>query len=156
MKRSTVIIGIGLCGIAYLFGRDHSNSPVPRPTISQLVSASDPTMTKPLPATAAQVIGQQLPDRTTRLAQLEREYRDHAGFRQLVADYNAETGHPGRGKTASLMALDRDAVAGTPAFALLRAVQPRAEIVRAFDRHWRDERGRRGGTFTPNGPATLP
>ncbi|MDD2878324.1 MAG: hypothetical protein PHT60_14070 [Acidiphilium sp.] len=151
MKRSTVIIGLGLCAIVYLVGHHIARQAqvppsVTRPNIGQTVQApnKNPVTGNPaVPGPAAQTIDQTLPSHDAQIARLEQEYRDHAGFRQLVTDYNAETGHPGRGVTASLEALDQDAVAGAPAFALFRAVQPRAEIARALDHHWRDERERR-------------
>ncbi|MEE3504300.1 hypothetical protein [Acidiphilium acidophilum] len=175
MKRSTVIVGLLLCTVVYLFGREHhepfvaARSSAPRPNINQLVREHLPAVVGPEPAvsspaasrtavprTAAEVIAPALPDPAARLARLKQEYRDHAGLRQLVADFNAETGHPGRGETASLQALDQDAVAGAPVFGLMQAVQPRAEMAHAFERHWRDERRRRedGRTAAPAMPTT--
>ncbi len=151
MKRSTLILGLGLCAVVYLYGRERASSahPIMQPNVARMVQMGDRpgagAQIKPtgLPATPTEVVDKTLPNHATQIARLEQEYRDHAGFRQLVADYNAETGHPNRGVTASLEALDQDAVAGAPVFALFRAVQPRAEIARALERHWRDERERR-------------
>jgi hypothetical protein len=151
MKRSTVIIGLVLCAMVYLFGQERTRQSglVPTtnlPNIDQLVQASERIPVGPnpvVPRSAAQMIQKTLPSHAMRIARLEQEYRDHPGFRQLVMDFNAETGHPGRGVTASLEALDHDAIAGAPAFALFRAVQPRAEIARALDRQWGDERAQR-------------
>lgn len=151
MKRSTVIIGLFLCAVAYLFGQEQTRQSefVPTdssPNFDQLVQASERTpagRNAVVPRSVAQMIQRTLPSHAMRIARLEQEYRDDPGFRQLVADFNAETGHPGRGETASPEALDHDAIAGAPAFALFRAVQPRAEIARALDRQWGDERAQR-------------
>jgi hypothetical protein len=157
MKRSTLIFGLGLCAVVFLYGRERapSDRTTARPDITQLVQAADrreaemqarqaAQAQKPnLPATATVAVDKTLPNHAAQIARLEQEYRDHPGFRQLVTDYNDETGHPNRGVTASLEALDQNAVAGAPAFALFRAVQPRAEIARALEHHWRDERERR-------------
>lgn len=151
MKRSTLILGLGLCAVLYLYGRERAPSPqsVVQPNVTPVVQTVDRAVAKApineavLPATPTAAVDKTLPNHAAQIARLEQEYRDNAGFRQLVADYNAETGHPNRGVTASLEALDQDAVAGAPAFALFRTVQPSAEIARALDRHWRDERERR-------------
>ena len=154
MKRSTLILGLGLCAVVFLYGRERAPSgrTTARPDITQLVQAADrhaagsqaAQAQKPdLPATATEAVEKTLPNHAAQIARLEQKYRDHPGFRQLVTDYNDETGHPNRGVTASLEALDQNAVAGAPAFALFRAVQPRAEIARALEQHWRDERERR-------------
>ncbi|MEE3504002.1 hypothetical protein [Acidiphilium acidophilum] len=157
MKRSTLILGLGLCTGVFLYGRERAPSArtIARPDITQLVQAADrreaemqarkaAQAQKPdLPATPTEAVDKTLPNHAAQIARLEQEYRDHPGFRQLVTDYNDETGHPTRGVTASLEALDQNAVAGAPAFALFRAVQPRAEIARALEHHWRDERERR-------------
>lgn len=151
MKRSTLILGLGLCAVVYLYGRERAPSAhsVVQPNVARMVQTGDrpgaEAQIKPtgLPATPTAAVDKTLPNHAAQIARLEQEYRNNAGFRQLVADYNAETGHPNRGVTVSLEALDHDAVAGAPVFALFRAVQPRAEIARALDRHWRDERERR-------------
>ncbi|MGC9272101.1 hypothetical protein [Acidiphilium sp.] len=156
MTRSILILGLGLCAVVFLYGRERapSDRTTAGPDITQLVQAADrraeaqarqpgQAQTSGLPTTPTAAVDKTLPRHAAQITRLEQEYRDHAGFRQLVADYNAETGHPDRGVTASLEALDQDAVAGAPAFALFRTVQPRAEIARALDRHWRDERERR-------------
>lgn len=151
MKRSTVIIGLVLCAVVYLLGRDvtrpsnANHSVAARPNIDQLVRASDkiPPQTSPaIPQTITQAVNKTLPSHAVQIVRLEQEYRDHPGFRQLVANFNVQTGHPGRGPIASIKALDQDAIAGAPVFGLFQAVQPRAEMARAFERHWRDERER--------------
>jgi hypothetical protein len=157
MKRSTLIIGLVVCGVVYLFGREHTpvgiapHATAPLPTINQIQQASQtgktpaivPKMRRPAPATTVvALMASHMPNHQAQLATLEREYRVHPGFRQLVADYNAEAGHIGRGETASLEALDQDAMAGAPAFGLFQAVQPRAEMLRAMEQHWHDERQR--------------
>ncbi|WP_288006552.1 hypothetical protein [Acidiphilium sp.] len=152
MKRSTLILGLGLCAVGFLYGRERapSDRTTARPDITQLVQAAKAQARqatqaqKPdLPATATEAVEKTLQNHAAQIARLEQEYRDHPGFRQLVTDYNDETGHPNRGVNASLEALDQNAVAGAPAFALFRAVQPRAEIARALEQHWRDEHERR-------------
>ncbi len=97
MKRSTVIIGLVLCAVVYLFGQEQTRQSefVPtdsRPNIDQLVQASErtPAGRNPVvPRSAAQVIQRTLPSHAMRIARLEQEYRDHPGFRQLVVDFNA-------------------------------------------------------------------
>jgi hypothetical protein len=157
MKRSTLILGLGLCTVVFFYGRERvpSDRTTAPPDITQLVQTANRRAAEAqarqatqaqkhdLPATATEAVDKTLPNHAAQIARLEQEYRDHPGFRQLVTDFNDETGHPNRGVTASLEALDQNAVAGAPAFALFRAVQPRAEIARALEQHWRDERERR-------------
>lgn len=162
MKRSTLILGLGLCAVVFLYGREREQNLYPsRPMIAQgrwpastalaQAGAGQGGTTVRLPSsdstsqdsTSQIVVTKTLGDHAGQIARLEAEYRNHAGFRQLVADFNAATGHPDRGEKASLEALDQNVDTGAPVFGLMQAVQPRAVIARALERHWRDERERR-------------
>lgn len=80
-----------------------------------------------------------LPENAARIAALRHRYETDPGFRALVADYNAWSGHPDRGETASLAALSRLAAQGAPMSALIEAVQPRPAILRALQEDWQKE-----------------
>ncbi len=87
-----------------------------------------------MPQFVTHVVAKTLPSHKTKIARLERNYRDHPRFRQLVGAFNAETGHPGRGELDSLEALDQDVVAGLPALRFFQS--PSENVSRLKTKSW--------------------
>jgi len=93
-----------------------------------------------MPSQLSEALG--LPDRAAQMAALEQEYRTDPAFRQMVTNYNLDTGHPGRSTADTLAELDQEAVANAPVFALMQVLQPQPLLVQLLPPMQADQDGR--------------
>lgn len=143
MKRALLLIGVtaGAIIVASAIAIGQPVSPVAGTNrsaagrIAKMPAAS--VSDNSVPSTPSATYG--LPEQTARIAALKHRYDTDPGFRNFVADYNAWTGHPNRGESASLAALSRLSQKGAPMSALIEGVQPRPAILRALQEHWREK-----------------
>lgn len=129
------IIAAGAIAIGHPVSPVAGTSPTPAGAVAKVPAA--PMSDNPAPSTPSATYG--LPGQPARVTALKHRYDTDPGFRNFVADYNAWTGHPNRGESASLAALSWLSQQGAPMSALIEGVQPRPAILRALQEHWRDQ-----------------
>lgn len=143
MKRTFLLTGVtaGAITVAGAIAIGQPVAPVAgtNPTEARAVARPPVASISASPAASTPSATYGLPGQTARITALKHRYDTDPGFRNLVADYNAWTGHPNRGENASLAALSRLSQQGAPMSALIKGVQPRPAILRALQEHWRDQ-----------------